>query len=127
MGTLAGHLLPGFFFICISIWWSFITAIRFVLSKPKRNSTGYPGSYIYRTSATMPCLCLLNDRLRRAPIESLIKFIFGSIGIIGEIATGIHFNYVRPVNKDDSSIFGCNSDGGMSICRFSILLKILSL
>ena len=90
MGTLGGHLLPGSFFILFGVWWSFITSIRFVQSKMKspfkKNSRiGYKGT------VTMPCICMPCGNLRRAPIESWLKIIFGSIGLAGEIITGVHW------------------------------------
>lgn len=119
MGTLGGHILPGSFFICFSIWWSFITAIRFVQSKPRRSSDGSSAHrMLYRTSATMPCICLPGHKLRQAPMESWVKIILASIGIFGEIVTGMHFNYIRPINKDDASLYGCDSEGETMQCNF---------
>lgn len=87
MGTLEGHLVPGVMMIGLGFWWSIITAIRFILSNKKspfkKNSTNG-----YRGSVTMPCLFLPCAGLRRAPIESLVKLILMSIGIIGEAYTG---------------------------------------
>lgn len=101
MGTLAGHLLPGSFFIGFAIWWSFITAIRFVQTR----------ATTYKATTTVPCICLPCSRLRRAPVESLTKIVLGTLGIIGEVITGLHFNYIRPPNKDNSKLFGCDSIG----------------
>ena len=110
MGTLGGHLLPGSFFICFSIWWSFITAIRYVQSKAHKLSNGRScRTSIYQMSSAMPCICLPSERLRRAPVESWVKIVMASIGILGEFITGIHFNYIRPMNKDDAALFGCDS------------------
>lgn len=108
MGSLAGHLLPGTFFLIFSVWWSFVTAIRYIQSKHLSSSKK---SKSYETSSTMPCICLPSKRLRRAPTESYIKFIAGLIGILGEFVTAIEFNHkVKPgIGKDDVSIFGCEN------------------
>lgn len=107
MGTLGGHLLPGSFFLAFAIWWSFITSIRYVQSKLKSpfRSDQLVG---YKTTSTMPCICLPSKKLRRAPIESWVKVVLASIGLIGEFITAIHFNYIRPINKDDIILFGCD-------------------
>ena len=108
MGSLAGHLLPGTFFIIFAIWWSFLTAIRYIQSK---HLSSVKKSKSYETSSAMPCICLPSERLRRAPIESYFKFIAGLIGIFGEFVTAIEFNHVvKPgIGKDDVSIFGCEN------------------
>lgn len=97
MGTLAGHGLPGSFFLIFGIWWSFITSIRYVQSKMKspykKNSlVGYKGT------VTMPCICLPCGNLRRAPIESILKATLAIVGIIGELWTGFHYTQ-RPKYK----------------------------
>ena len=93
MGTLGGHLLPGSFFIIFSLWWSFITAIRYAQSKMK--SPYKKNSVIgYRTSVTMPCICCPCGVLRRAPIESILKATLATIGILGEVITGFHWTKI---------------------------------
>ena len=122
MGTLGGHLLPGFFFIGFALWWSYITAIRYVQSKLRRESNQPPA--IYHSTVTMPCICLPSRKLRRAPIESWVKILFTIIGILGEILTGLRFNYIRPLNKDDASYFGCESTGELLGINEKITLEI---
>jgi hypothetical protein len=39
----------------------------------------------------MPCICLPCTRWRRAPVESYMKFFFATVGLLGEIITGIKF------------------------------------
>ncbi len=93
MGTLGGHLLPGSFFIIFALWWSFITAIRYVQSKMK--SPYKKNSLIgYKTTVTMPCICCPCGALRRAPIESILKATLAFIGILGEAITGFHWKKV---------------------------------
>jgi len=87
MGTLAGHLLPGSFFIAFAIWWSFVTNLRYIKSTlNKQNSKGYR----YRSTVTMPCICC-PGRLKQLPIESMLKVIFPLVGLIGEVVTGLKF------------------------------------
>ena len=90
MGTFAGHILPGVFFGFFGLWWSFVTAIRYVQSKmrcpDKKNKLKG-----YHSSVTMPCICF---PCRRLPIESFIKIFFCSVGVIGEVVTGIHLRTV---------------------------------
>jgi hypothetical protein len=87
MGTLAGHLLPGIMFIGIGLWWSIVTAVRFILSK-KKSPFKANSSVGYKSTVAMPCLCMPTSRLRRAPIESWIKLVLGTIGALGEAYTG---------------------------------------
>lgn len=113
MGTLSGHLLPGAFFMVFSIWWSMITAIRFVKSKYSSSSpsssykTARSNQEGYRSSVTMPCICLPSRKLRKAPVESYVKIVLAFVGILGELVTGIKFNYVPTMNKDNALLFGC--------------------
>ncbi|CAF0992552.1 unnamed protein product [Brachionus calyciflorus] len=109
MGTLAGHLLPGTFFIMFSLWWSFITALRHIQSN-NYSSRKNPKT-TYRSTGTMPCICL-PGRLKRAPVESYVKLLFGLIGIIGEFVTAFHFNHKMSngIGKDDISVFGCENN-----------------
>jgi hypothetical protein len=97
MGTLGGHLLPGTFFILIGLWWSFITAMRYVQSKV----SGRHGRHGYKTTVTMPFVCLPCASLRRAPIESYIKAILALIGLLGEVITGFHY-YPAPKLEFDA-------------------------
>ena len=103
--------MPGSFFLVFGIWWSFITAIRYVQSglvKPTTKKSGSGGGgggkggnrddelANYRGSVTMPCICLPCGSLRRAPLESILKGLAAFIGLMGEIITGVHF-YTKPV------------------------------
>jgi hypothetical protein len=101
MGSLEGHLLPGTFFIIFGIWWSFITAIRFIHSRQrsifKKNSLNG-----YKSSVTMPCICLPCAGPRRWPIESYFKLIFGCIGIYIEIRYGIEYRPIQVLNSNET-------------------------
>lgn len=97
MGTLGGHLLPGSFFIAFAIWWSFVTNLRYIKSTlSKQKSKGYR----YRSSVTMPCICC-PGRLKKLPIESMLKVFFPLVGLIGEVVTGLKF-YNKPVMVDNT-------------------------
>jgi hypothetical protein len=88
MGTLAGHLLPGSFFIAFAIWWSFVTNLRYIKSTlNNQKSKGYR----YRSSVAMPCICC-PGRLKKLPIESMLKLLFALVGLIGEVVTGLKFH-----------------------------------
>lgn len=121
MGSLGGHLLPGSFFLIFSIFWSYVTCIRYVLSKQRSPLLGQSKHAKannklvgYYTTVTMPCICLPGKMLRRAPLESYFKAIFGTIGLLGELITG--FQYLDPMapRKDDAVMFGCDSEGHLS-------------
>ena len=48
----------------------------------------------YHSSVTMPCICCPCAMFRRLPIESFIKIFFCSVGVIGEVVTGVHWRTV---------------------------------
>lgn len=95
MGTLGGHLLPGTFFAMFAIWWGFITSIRFIQSKQKSN-TKKNKEVGYKGTVTMPFICLPCSALRKAPIESYLKFSLALIALIIEFGTGLKIWYVKP-------------------------------
>ena len=99
MGTLAGHLLPGTFFILFGLWHSFITSLRFIQTKMR---SPYKKDELnqYKSSVSMPCICLPCSKLRRAPVESYVKLISATIGLLGEIITGIHRVYKEVDDKN---------------------------
>ena len=74
--------MPGSFFIIFGLWWSYITAIRYVQVKLKAPHAKY------KATVWMPCVCCPCQSLRRAPIESMLKIFFTSVGILGEVLTG---------------------------------------
>jgi hypothetical protein len=92
MGTFLGHLLPGTFFAVFAIWWSFMTALTHVQEKYNRsNSKNRKGVLGFKRGPTMPCICCPYP-VRRLPLESIIKLIFTTIGILGEVITGLSFH-----------------------------------
>jgi hypothetical protein len=110
-------LLPGTFFGVFAIFWSFITAIRHVQSRRKWPLNGRNGRSArnltvgYKSTVTMPCLCLPSRRLRQAPVESYVKLAFTLLGIVVETVSGFDFHHIPGFDKDDASLFGCDSNG----------------
>ena len=109
MGSLVGHLLPGIFFFIFALYWSFITAIRYAqirLRSPmdKNKLVGY------RTSVTMPPICLPCKSWSKKPFESYVKLFVTTVGIIVEFIGG----FGDGVNRDDVLFFGCEDIHGHS-------------
>jgi hypothetical protein len=104
MGSLGGHLVPGSFFIIFSLWWSFVTTLRYFKSKLKTPSNNKNYSYRYKSTTTMPCICLPCVRLRRAPTESIIKLAFALIGFLIELIAAFDFKEVNIYQIVNSSI-----------------------
>ena len=100
MGTLAGHLLPGSFFIIFGVWWSFVTSMRYVLLN-KKSPYKKNEKIGYKSTVTMPCVCCPTSGLRRAPIESWIKLLFSFVGIMGEFITGFEYDTISSHNHED--------------------------
>lgn len=92
MGSFAGHILPGMFFMGIATWWFFITAYRYIktsivyrLNNKNIENIERNKKYVYKGSVTMPCTCCPCKSVRRLPLESLIKFAALFTHICGEI------------------------------------------
>jgi hypothetical protein len=88
MGTFAGHLLPGTFFAVFAIWWSFMTALSYVQEKNNKKHKNRKNMLRIKNGSTMTCICCPYP-LQRLPLESFVKLIFTTIGILGEVITGI--------------------------------------
>jgi hypothetical protein len=91
MGSLGGHLIPGSFFIIFSIWWSYITSIRYFQCKHTSNNNK---ARKYESTVTKPCVCLPCYKHGRLPIESYFKLVATLIGITIEFIFG--FEYAMP-------------------------------
>lgn len=111
MGTLGGHVLPGTFFIIFGIWWSFITSMRYIIANKKSKITNKT-IIGYRGSVTMPCIILPCAKLRQFPLESWFKLIAGTIGLLGEVITGFHFETHPVYDKIFDKITNTNIDNG---------------
>ena len=82
MGTLLGHLIPGTFFIAISLWWMVSIFKRYF--KYKLN----PKALRYKNTATFS-----SQRWRQYPLEAILKLVASITGIIGETITGFDDNW----------------------------------
>lgn len=77
-GGWLGHMLPGWFFLAWSCWWSYST-IRLYM----KDATKYP--FASRTWFEFPLL-------KSVPVEPLCKVVFTFVGINGELWFG-HESY----------------------------------
>jgi hypothetical protein len=91
MGTLMGHVLPGTFFAIFAIWWGFCVPVKYFHSCHSRKKSQKPNPY--RSSTTFSCLCCPSSSLRQIPLESYLKLICVTIGILGEAVTGLKHPY----------------------------------
>ena len=54
----------------------------------------------------MPCLFLPCSKLRRAPVESYLKFFMGIIGVLGEYLTGYDLVDIPSKKLENNSSIG---------------------
>ena len=89
MGTLVGHIVPGTFFICFSLWWAIAIFRRYF------HSALNPSAPAYKSTATF------TSRHADVPVEPLLKLLACIIGIIGEAVTGFDndWNYSNIMNN----------------------------
>jgi len=101
MGTLIGYVAPGSFCLIFGIWWSFMTAFKYAHSKlnPKSNQ--------YKATITHQCICMPCSGVRRAPIESILKFVFLMAGFMGELAFAFQ---PTAIIKNNTSTMSMNHD-----------------
>lgn len=98
MGTFMGHFLPGSFFAVFAIWWIFSALHRFYRGR-------YHKGPVFRATLTYPCLCCCSC-LSRHQIEGFMKLFFTSIGLAGEIITGMrHGTFALVGNKQHATMF----------------------
>jgi hypothetical protein len=96
--------LPGTFFLIIGIFWSIITSFRYIHLNSKSLSARRKNEYT--GSVTMLCLFLPCSKLRRAPIESYLKFFMGLIGVFGEYLTGYDLVDIPSKKLENNSSLG---------------------
>jgi len=91
-----GHIIPGTFFIGLSLWWIYSILYRYY----KCRITHQEGNY--RNSATFPTVAL-----SRVPVEAIFKVVASSIGIAGEVGTGFDGNghWIQWGNAQHISMF----------------------
>ena len=82
MGTFLGHLLPGSFFLGISLWWMLKSFQRYFHSLQKNSPA-------FRSTMTYPCSCCFGC-LRTFEFEGFTKIALCVVGITGEIITAFH-------------------------------------
>ena len=87
MGSYEGHALPGSMFIFIGLWWLFHVALENAANLKEQGKTRRNFSNT-RSWRRFPC-----RRLRKIPLEPLLKLIGGLIGIVAELS-GIRFQLV---------------------------------
>jgi len=102
MGTLMGHIIPGTFFIGLSLWWFYSILHRYYSCRITRPEG------TYRNSATFPVASL-----PRVHVEGIIKVVGAVIGISGEVGTGFDGNghWIQWGNTQHISMFfffGCS-------------------
>lgn len=90
MGTLMGHILPGTFFAMFAVWWGFCVAVKHFYSYHSKHKSRKP--IPYRATTTFSCLCC-PPSLRQVALESYLKIICVTIGILGEAVTGVGRHY----------------------------------
>lgn len=107
MGTLMGHILPGTFFGIFAIWWGFCLAVRYFYSRHSMKK--FRKLQSYRVKTIYPCSCCPSPSLRQIPLESYIKLICISIGILGEAVTGLRHDYNDLLQRKTWSIIEVNT------------------
>lgn len=83
MGSFAGHLIPGVFFVSFALWWTVHIWLRYWKARLRSDIKSYKNSATYTCGS---CCC----QNRSLPIEGFLKITFTVIGIIAEIATGFN-------------------------------------
>ena len=80
MGSFQGHLYPGLVFATLALWWTFQSLNRYFRSL--RTNT------YFKSSITYPCTCLCG-KLKRWPVESIIKMVLVTLQFSVEMYNGI--------------------------------------
>ena len=87
MSTLIGHLIPGFMFLVISVWWF----IGEALQKGGHRSYCYRARGRFRGSraAVQPVwYSCPGARLSAIPVEPILKVVFAVLGVLAELFVG---------------------------------------
>ena len=113
-----GHILPGTFFAIFSIWWGFCLAVRYFQLRHSLNKS--VKSNPYRSTTTYPCACCPSMLLRKIPLESYIKLICISIGILGEVVTGLRHPYDEYLKRNKWIIIEVNTQHITMFFSFAI-------
>lgn len=89
MGSLLGHIVPGTFFFLFALWWSFCLAAKHYHLHHRRRSSRQV--HLARSTSTFPCICC--PSAERIPWESYLKIFCISVGMLGELITGLSHTY----------------------------------
>lgn len=107
MGTFLGHIFPGFFFIIFSLWSTFNVAKKRILDSKKRLE--------YKSTATYACFCY--DHFQSIPLESVIKFLCCTCGIVLELVLWFKGGFGIPVlaaNLQHASMYAAFAVSGVA-------------
>jgi len=86
-----GHIIPGTFFIGLSLWWIYSILYRYY----KCRITHQEGNY--RNSATFPTVAL-----SRVPVEAIFKVVASSIGIAGGVHSVFYCGHVTSTSAQNT-------------------------
>ena len=89
MGTLAGHLLPGSFFIAFSVWASLNLFYQYFTRNWLRNAASQPA-----TTGREPYQNSIAFNPKKFPLASMAGLVAIVLGILGETWTGFDSNGV---------------------------------
>ncbi|PAA80403.1 hypothetical protein BOX15_Mlig021210g2 [Macrostomum lignano] len=113
MGTFMGHFLPGSFFLGFSIWWTFAMLNRYYRAKYRKGPA-------YQSTATYSCICCRPGCCSSFQWEGILKVSCCTVGLIGEIVTGIDHqtgSFVHIGNGQHATMF--------SVFGFSGIIDLL--
>jgi hypothetical protein len=100
MGSFLGHIVPGTFFLLFSIWWTFSIFRRYFevhfqnkfQSGEKQRKGGRSKLAEYRNVSSFLWRRKVGDDEFEWPLESWLKLVAVSVGMIGEFVTGFDPN-----------------------------------
>jgi hypothetical protein len=100
MGSFLGHIVPGTFFLLFSIWWTFSIFRRYFevhfqnkfQSGEKQRKGGRSKLAEYRNVSSFLWRRKVGDDEFGWPLESWLKLVAVSVGMIGEFVTGFDPN-----------------------------------
>ncbi|CAM4939236.1 unnamed protein product [Rotaria socialis] len=111
MGSLLGHIVPGTFFALFALWWGFSIAIKYYhLHQRKKN---WKKSKIYYAKTTFPFLCFYSAE--KIPLESYVKIVCATIGMLGELITGFTHLYDEKLKR---KVWGFGENNTQHITMF---------
>ncbi|KAJ7387160.1 Transmembrane protein 45B [Desmophyllum pertusum] len=136
MGSYAGHVLPGSFFVVFGLWWWFhalaliakaqarLLRQRFSARRTAQNAADFELEFESTTWCKVPVAYI-----KRFPVEPCLKVIAASVGIIAELTKGEwslinksgHFSHLN--NFSHATMFGIFLLGAVvEILRFYSIL-----